>query len=82
MKTRLVRVSNAPGILRPAVVIEEAGLTNEVELEVRGSSDVITAAKTAREGWAEAARLLRSARGDHLLDPPTSTDFEEAEWQW
>lgn len=82
MKAQLVRIGNSRGIRLPKVVIEQARLTDEVELEVRGATVVITAARKARGGWAEAARQLHSQGGDHLLDPPTSTDFEEAEWQW
>lgn len=82
MKAQLVRIGNSRGIRLPKVVIEQARLTDEVELEVRGSTVVITAARRPRDGWAEAARQLHSEAGDQLLDPPTSTDFEEAEWQW
>lgn len=82
MKARLVRIGNSRGIRLPKVVIEQARLTDEVELEVRGATVVITAARKARDGWAEAAQKLHSQGGDQLLDPPTSTDFEEAEWQW
>jgi antitoxin MazE len=57
-------------------------LTDEVELEVRGSAIVIVAQKVPRSGWAEAARKLRAADGDRLLDAPTPTRFDETEWQW
>ena len=82
MKAQLVRIGNSRGIRLPKVVIEQARLTDEVELEVRGATVVITAARKARDGWAEAAQHLHSQGGAQLLDPPTSTDFEEAEWQW
>jgi antitoxin MazE len=82
MKAQLVRIGNSRGVRLPKVVIEQAGLTDEVELEVRGATVVIAAAKKPRAGWAEAAKKLRSAGGDKLLDPPTSTEFEETEWRW
>jgi antitoxin MazE len=83
MKARLVRIGDSRGIRLPEAVIEQAGLTDEVELEVRGAMVVITAAKKrARAGWAEAARELRSRGADRLLDPATPTAFEETEWQW
>lgn len=82
MKAHLVRIGNSRGIRLPKVVIEQARLTEEVELEVRGSTVVIAAAKKPRSGWAEAARELHASGADRLLDPPTSTDFDETEWQW
>jgi antitoxin MazE len=82
MKTKLVRMGNSRGIRLPKPLIEQAGLTDEVELEVRGNTIVIVAKKTPRSGWEEAARKLHDDGGDRLLDPPTPTHFDETEWQW
>lgn len=72
-------MGNSRGIRHPKPRIEQAGLTDEVELEGRGSTSVIVA---ARSGWAEAARRLHDGGGDRLLDPRTPTRFDEDEWQW
>ncbi len=82
MKTRLVRIGNSRGVRLPKPLIEQAGLTDEVELKVRGNTVVIVARKAPRAGWAEAARRLRASDGDRLLDAPTPTRFDETEWQW
>jgi antitoxin MazE len=82
MKAHFVRMGNSRGVRLPKVVIEQAGLTDEVELEVRGATVVIAAARKPREGWAEAARQLHASGGDELLDPLTPTRFEDVEWQW
>jgi antitoxin MazE len=65
----------------PKAVIEQAGLTEEVDLEVRGSTVVIAATGRVRAGWADAARALAAAGGS-LLDPETRTHFDEGEWRW
>jgi hypothetical protein len=36
----------------------------------------------ARQGWAEAAANMAARGDDHLLDPQTSTTFDETEWEW
>jgi antitoxin MazE len=82
MKAHLVRMGNSRGVRLPKPLIAQAGLTEEVELEVRGNTIVIVAQKPPRSGWAEAARTLHAEGGDPLLDPPTPTRFDEAEWQW
>ncbi len=82
MKTRLVRMGNSRGVRLPKPLIEQAGLSDEVELELRGNTIVIAARPAPRRGWAEAARKLRAEGGDQLLDPPTLTRFDETEWQW
>ena len=82
MKTRLVRIGNSKGIRLPKPLIEQAGLTEEVELQVRGNTIIIAARKSPRSDWAEAAQRLAAEDGDRMLDVPTPTRFDEAEWQW
>lgn len=82
MKTRIVRIGNSRGIRLPKVLLEEAQLADEVELQAEPGRIVIRAAGQPRAGWAAAARRMRESGDDHLLDPPTPTGFDEAEWEW
>ena len=63
-------------------IIEQAGLTDEVELGVREGAVVIARATSPRSGWADAARQMRQRHEDRLLDAPTPNRFDEKEWQW
>ena len=82
MKTRLIRIGNSRGVRLPKPLIEEAGLTDEVELKVRGGAVIIARTTKARTGWAEAAKELRTRDGNRLLYPPTPTRFDDKEWKW
>jgi len=82
MKTKLIRIGNSRGVRLPKTIIEQAGLTEEVELEVRAGAVVIARAALPRRGWAEAAGEMRLADDDRLLDPPIPTHFDEKEWTW
>ena len=82
MRARLIRIGNSRGVRLPKPVIEEAGLEEQVELQVRGGTVVITSRRPPRTGWAEAARRLRELGEDQLLDRPTTTRFDEKEWRW
>ena len=82
MKSRLVRIGNSRGVRLPKPVIEEAGLAEEVELQVVGNTVVIRSRHSARSGWAEAAQRMRAADNDRLLDKTTATRFDEEEWRW
>ena len=79
MKARLVRIGNSRGIRLPKPLIEQAGLTDEVELRIHGGTITIRSAESARAGWAEAAKLMHERGDDRLLDPPTSTRFDDEE---
>ena len=82
MKARLVRIGNSRGVRLPKPLIEEAGLSDEVEVRVRDGAVVITSFSRPRTGWAEAARRM-GRRGDGiLLDQPTPTRFDVEDWRW
>ena len=82
MRTRLIQIGNSRGVRLPKPLIQEAGITGEIELRVRNGAIIIAAPRTPRAGWGQAARRLRQRRGDRLLDAPTPTRFDEEEWKW
>lgn len=82
MKTRLVRIGNSRGVVLPKPMIEETGLSDEVELRLHKGAIVVMPVREPRSGWAEAAKLLRERGQDYLPEPPTATLFDEEEWQW
>lgn len=82
MRGRLVQIGNSRGVRLPKPLLQEAGLTDEVEIRARKGAIVIARAGRPREGWAEAARELRERDEDRLLDEPGGTRFDEKEWQW
>jgi antitoxin MazE len=81
-KTRIVRIGNSRGIRVPKVLLEQAQLPEEVELQAEHGRLVVRAARGPRAGWAEAAKAMHALGDDQLLDAPTSTRFDDKEWQW
>lgn len=81
MKTKLVRIGNSRGVRLPKPLIEQAGLEEDVQLEVQGNTVVIRALSSTRDGWAEAAANLAET-GKGLLDPVAPTVFDREEWTW
>ena len=81
MKTKLVRIGNSRGIRLPKLLIEQAGLDEDVQLEVHGNSVVIRPLASTRAGWATAAAEL-AATEVGLLDAVNPTAFDEDEWTW
>jgi antitoxin MazE len=84
MKTRIVRIGNSRGVRLPKLLIEQTGLSDEVTIEAEGNRLVISAARRARAGWAQAFRAMGAAGDDRLLDADTLTrsDWDRREWQW
>lgn len=81
MKTQLVRIGNSRGVRLPKTVIDQVGLTDEIDLRVENRCVVIAPLHQSRSGWADAAQRLR-AESKGLLDGHTSTRFDEDDWQW
>jgi antitoxin MazE len=81
-RTRIVQIGNSKGIRVPKMLLEHAQLPEEVELQGEPGRLIVRAARAARAGWAEAARSMHARGDDRLLDAPTSSRFDDTEWQW
>jgi antitoxin MazE len=82
MKAKLVQIGNSRGVRLPKPIIEQVGLVDEVELTVRDGAVIISAARPARHGWADAAAALAARCEDTVLDPYAPNDFDAREWEW
>ena len=81
MRSRIVRIGNSQGVRLPKLLIEQAGLDEEVELRAEAGQIVIAAPRKTRAGWAEAAQRARTAKDDRIEDT-VATHFDETEWKW
>ncbi|MGB9641556.1 MAG: AbrB/MazE/SpoVT family DNA-binding domain-containing protein [Anaerolineales bacterium] len=53
IRSKLVKIGNSRGIRIPRIVLEQAGLTDEVEMKVEGNKLIIQAPRSPRQGWEE-----------------------------
>lgn len=81
-RARIVRIGNSQGIRVPRVLLEQARLGDEVELQAQPGRLIVRAVRRPRAGWADAARTMRESDHDRLLDAPTATRFDRDEWTW
>lgn len=84
MKTRIVKIGNSQGVRIPKALLTETGLQGEVEIVVRKGTLVIAPSGGPRDGWDEACRAM-ARRGDDVLldaDAPTTTSFDDEDWEW
>ena len=82
MRTRLVQIGNSRGIRLPKTILADAQLEEEVEVRAEPGCIIIRSVKSPRMGWEEAARKMREADEDRLMDAPKSTRFDREEWKW
>jgi antitoxin MazE len=82
MKARIVRVGNSRGVRLPKLLLDEAGLPEDVEIHAEPGRIIIESAARPRAGWADAARAMAERGEDGLIDEPTLTEFDIGEWTW
>ena len=82
MRTRIIRIGNSQGVRIPRLLLEQAGLTGEVDLLVEGHQLAIRGVRHPRDGWDEAFRLMAERGDDRLEDDHACSSWDEQEWQW
>jgi antitoxin MazE len=83
MKTQIVPIGNSRGIRIPKPLLEEAGLSGEVEIRAERNGLVIRPAAKPRAGWAAAFQKMADRGDDALLDAtPSLSDWDEDGWKW
>jgi antitoxin MazE len=84
MRTRIVRIGNSQGIRIPKALLEQAGLSGEVDMSVENNSLVIRPAWKPRPAWAAAFREMAARHEDNMLDgaPPSLSRWDEGDWEW
>ncbi len=83
VKTKLVRIGNSRGIRVPRVIVEQAGLSEELELEVRRRHLIVRSSARPRRGWEERFQEMRDRGEGGLLWPDVLLSaFDEDEWEW
>jgi antitoxin MazE len=83
MKTRIVAIGNSRGIRIPKPLLEQTGLSGDVEISAEAGGLMIRPARRPRAGWAEAFREMARRGDDALLDDaPSASTFDEGEWEW
>ena len=82
IRSKVVKIGNSRGIRIPRTVLEEAGLTDEVEMKVEGNKLIIQASRHPRQGWEERFADMAKQGDDQLLDETSPTQWDEEEWTW
>jgi len=80
VRSKVVKIGNSRGIRIPRVLLEQAGLTDEVEMTVEGDKLIIHSIHSPRQGWETQFIAMAEHGDDHLLDETNPTQWDEDEW--
>lgn len=85
MKTQVIKIGNSRGIRIPKSILEQSGLGNEVDIEVREDELIIRPTNKPRKDWSETFRLMSERKDDSLFDISNSSiqnRWDKEEWEW
>lgn len=82
IRARIIKIGNSQGIRIPKPLLEQSGISEEVEIEVQDNYLIIRATPQSRVGWDEAFLTMASQHDDVLLDNVNTTEWDQLEWEW
>jgi antitoxin MazE len=82
VRAKVVKIGNSRGIRIPRTLLEQAGLTDEVEMMVEGNKLIIYSARNARQGWDSQFAAMAEHGDDRLLYEALPTQWDMEEWTW
>jgi len=84
MRSRIVKIGNSQGVRIPKPLLDQTGIVDDVELEVRENQIIIRPVSNPRSGWEEAFSKMSELGDDVLIDSVDniSHSWDEEEWQW
>ena len=84
MKARIIQIGNSRGLRIPKPLLEQFGLSGEVDMKAVNGTLVIRPIAKARAGWAAAFQEMARHGDDAILDADTSTgsSWDREEWEW
>lgn len=85
MKTKIIRIGNSQGVRIPKPLIEESGITEEIEMILRDKEIVLRSAETTRKDWEVSFKKMADQGDDSLFDQvevEQPSDWDKSEWTW
>ena len=84
MRARIVKIGNSQGIRIPKPILEQSGISGDVDIEVENNQIIIRPFLKPRTGWDKAFRKMAENHDDMLIggDEQISHSWDESEWQW
>ncbi|MBS1796825.1 MAG: AbrB/MazE/SpoVT family DNA-binding domain-containing protein [Acidobacteria bacterium] len=82
MKAAIVTIGNSQGVRIPKILLDQSGLSGDVELELCDAGIIIRKARKTRENWAESFRQMADNNDDELVTDPTPSNYAREKWRW
>ena len=84
VKSRIIKIGNSRGIRIPKILLDQAKLGDDIEVEVQGDKLIVRSARSPRQGWDEQFSEMARLGDDKLLDSEAVNlrSWDNTEWEW
>ena len=84
METKLIKIGNSFGVRIPKSLIQQYGLSSDIEIDPTEGGILIRSKRKARAGWEEqlTTAIKEGYKPDNELLEGFTDDQTEKEWQW
>jgi antitoxin MazE len=82
MKCQIIQIGNSQGIRIPKKLLEESGMSGEVDLEMHPEGILIRNIQRPRSGWDQAFMAMAENDDSELTGAGARTIFDKKDWQW
>jgi antitoxin MazE len=82
MKCQIIQIGNSQGIRIPKILLEESGISGEVDLEIHSEGILIRNIQRPRAGWDDAFKAIAENDDAELTGAAAGTAFDKKDWQW
>lgn len=84
VKSHIVKIGNSRGIRIPKILLDQAKLGDEIEVEVQGDKLIVRSVRTRRHGWDEQFTEMARRGDDRTLfsESTPMSSWDEIDWEW
>jgi antitoxin MazE len=84
VKTHIVKIGNSRGIRIPKILLDQAKLSDEIEVEVQGDKLIVRSVRSPRQDWDKQFAEMARRGDDKLLDSEAAnpSSWDKDEWEW
>jgi antitoxin MazE len=84
VKSRIIKIGNSRGIRIPKILLDQAKLGDEIEVEVQGDKLIIRSLRRPRQGWDKQFAEMAGSGDDRLFDSGDGSlsNWDNDEWEW
>jgi antitoxin MazE len=80
IRLKVVKIGNSREVRIPRTLLEQAGLTTDVEMRVDGNKLIIQSAQQMRKGWGTQFAAMAAHGDDQQLVQGSTSQWDEDEW--